>query len=192
MTNPSSNISLAAGDIAPHFTAEDVFGKPVGLATFKSKFVMLVFLRYAGCPWCNLTIHRLSLEYPLLKKDGCEVIAFVQSTPENIKKNIYERHAIRPPFPIVPDQERTYYNLYGVRPSVAAAFHSITDIPHWIKSVRKHGFKQTEVDGSLLMVPAMFLVEPSRRRIVMSQYSASFYDHSTFTDIYQSLIFEQP
>lgn len=190
MTKPITTDYLSAGDTAPHFIAADVFGKPVSLVSSKAKFVMLVFMRYAGCPWCNLTIHRLSLEYPMLKKDGCEVIAFVQSTAENIKKNIYERHAVKPPYQIVADQERMHYDLYGVKPSVAAAFRSITEIPHWIKSVHEHGFKQTEVDGSLLMVPAMFLIEPRQQRIVNAQYSASFYDHSTFTDIYQSLIFE--
>ncbi|HSH18379.1 MAG TPA: redoxin domain-containing protein [Candidatus Saccharimonadales bacterium] len=191
MRQHTQRSKLMAGDLAPQFTAADVFGETFNLADHADEFVMLAFLRYAGCPWCNLTIHRLSLEHAMLKKQGCTVVAFVQSVAENIKKNIYDRHAVRPPFPIIGDQKRLHYDQYGVRPSLKAAAASIIEVPHWLRSVRKHGFKQTEVDGSLLMVPAVFLIAPRTQKIVKAEYGASFYDHQTFTGIYEPLIFDR-
>ncbi len=59
---------LTAGNIAPDFTVTDVKGKTISLSDYKGKAVLLVFLRYAGCPWCNLALHRLTLNISYLKK----------------------------------------------------------------------------------------------------------------------------
>lgn len=180
---------LRASDKAPQFTTTDVLGKQVDLHSYAKKHVLLCFLRYSGCPFCNLTIHRLAMEASLLAKNNCEIIAFIQSSKENIIKNIHERHALKPEFPIIADPDRKYYNLYGVGTSVKAAVKSIRKIPYWVHAVTRLGFKQTEVDGDIFMVPAFFLIDPGQQYIVRAEYGSSFYDHDTFTDIYESLIF---
>lgn len=180
---------LTAGAKAPHFRTVDVLGDKVDLAHYQAKYVLVIFLRYSGCPFCNLTIHRLALEYPLLKRNGCEVIAFIQSTGENIQRNIYDRHALRPPFPIIADQERKYYDLYGVTTSISAVVRSFTKIPDWVESVRHHGFKQAKLDGNIFLVPALFIIDSDTREIVKADYATSFYQYETFTSIYESLTF---
>ena len=165
-------------------------GNSIALADYKDKFVLLVFLRYSGCPLCNLTIHRLTLEYPMLRDSGCEVVAFIQSSPENIKKNIHERHKTSPQYPIIADEKRKYYDMYGVKNSAVAGVKSLLDIPYWLKAAYVHGFPQTEVDGSLLLVPATFLIGPGTQPIVKAEYGSSFYDHRTFTSIYEPLNFK--
>lgn len=181
---------LRDGDSAPQFQATDVLGIDINLADYKDKFVLLVFLRYSGCPWCNLTLHRLTLEYPMLQQNGCEVIAFVQSSADNITANMYGRQQPRPPFPIIGDPERHYYDLYGVGTSVKAAARSIVDIPYWLKAVYEHGYKQTKIDGNMLIVPATFLVGADSQEVIKVEYSSSFYDHATFTSIYEPLVFK--
>lgn len=183
------NVTLRVGDTAPAIQTSDVFGNAVDLAASNDKFVLLVFLRYSGCPLCNLAIHRLTVEYPLLQKSGCEIIAFVQSEPQNIVRNIYGRHQPKPPFPIIADAGRKFYDLYGVRTSILAAARSITKVPYWLESVHEHGFKQTEIDGNLFLVPALFLIHGKTQEIVKIEYGTSFYDHDTFTEIYEPLIF---
>jgi len=181
---------LQAGDTAPQFTAVDTDGNTVDLASYKGCHVMVVFLRYSGCPWCNLAIHRLTLESKLLERNGCKVIAFIQSAEDDVKANIYERHITKPPFPIIPDASMKFYKMYGVGKSLAAAAHSIKDIPYWLKSVFELGFKQTKFDGNMLVVPAMFLVSKGDQKIIKAEYSSSFYEHQTFTDVYESLTFD--
>lgn len=180
---------LKVGDQAPLFQIKDVFGNKTSLAKNQPGAVLVVFLRYSGCPWCNLAIHRLAVESELLKKQKCSIVAFIQSSPENVLENIYKRHERRPPFPVIADQAREIYDKYGVTDSITAAGRSITEIPYWLHSVRKHGYKQTTLDGSLFLVPAMFLVSGRSGKILMASYGKSFYDHDTFTRVYEKLGF---
>ncbi|HSH55775.1 MAG TPA: redoxin domain-containing protein [Candidatus Limnocylindrales bacterium] len=182
---------LRSGDAAPPINTTDIFGKPVQLERMSRRFVLLAFLRYAGCPWCNLAIHRLALEHPMLKREGCDVIAFVQSGKQQIQTNIYDRHKVVPEFPVVPDSARVFYERYGVQSSKAAVLSSVLKVPFWLQAAFKHGFHQTEVDGDLFLVPALFLVDTKTNQIVYSRYSSSFYEHTTFTEIYEHLTFEK-
>lgn len=181
--------ALREGDHAPGFTVKDVNGNKVSLDDYKDRNVLVVFLRYAGCPWCNLAIHRLALESSLLKKSGCDIVAFVQSDTKDIISNIYERHAKKPPFPIVADRKMMIYDKYHIQISKIAFVKSITQIPSWVHAVKKHGFKQTKIDGNLFLVPATFLIDGKKKIILKAKYGTSFYEHGTFTDIYERLTF---
>ena len=161
----------------------------MNLSAFQKKYVLVAFMRYAGCPYCNLAIHRLSVEYPMLQQNGCDVVVFVQSTPDEIQKNIYGRHKLKPPFPIIPDLTKRFYDLYGVKSSKKAFLKQFPILPFWLESVGKHGFKQGKLNGDHFLVPAMFLVDAKTQTIVEAKYGTSFYDHETFTDIYQALNF---
>lgn len=182
---------LAAGHQAPAFHTHDVDGTPVALDTGTAPYVLLAFLRYAGCPWCNLAIHRLALESKMLAQNNCDVVVFVQSTPEKIRENIHERHAIRPDFPIIADPSKKIYRQYGVNGSLHAVVRAVNDIPAWVHAVREHGFAQGKVDGNLFLAQALFLVSRKANTVVQALYGQSLYEHETFTPIYQSLIFKE-
>ncbi len=182
---------IQPGTLAPDFTATDVLGQKHRLKDFQKKPLLIAFMRYSGCPWCNLAIHRLSVEYKLLQEQGCEVMVFVQSSAENITENIYGRHALTPPFPIIADPDKLVYEQYGVRASKMATFKSFAQIPHWVHSVRKEGFKQGTIDGDTFMVPAWFLISRGpKQKILRAHYTSSFYEHETFTEIYETLFAE--
>jgi peroxiredoxin len=182
---------LVVGQQAPHFTIEDVDGQPVSLESQKQPYVLMAFLRYAGCPWCNLAIHRLALESKMLAQNDCGVVVFVQSTKEKVHENIHERHALRPDFPIVADPTKKIYRQYGVNSSFHAVVRAINDIPAWVHAVKEHGFVQGKLDGDLFLAQALFLVSCKTNKIVQVLYGKSLYEHETFTPIYQSLIFKE-
>lgn len=182
---------LLAGQTAPKFVVKDVMGKRVASTHTSARYILLVFMRYSGCPWCNLAIHRLSLEYPVLKENDCEVITFIQSPTDGIIENIYQRHALTPPFSIVADPDCKYYSLYGVIPSRAAAIKSLRVVPNWLHSVKKHGFEQPRIDGSLFMVPASFLISARTNKILKTSYGTDYYDKDAFMDIYESVFFKE-
>lgn len=115
---------------APQFSTTDIFGDKVNLGAYKDGYTLLVFLRYSGCPWCNLAIHRLSLEYKRLQEYKCQIIAFVQSDKAGVVKNIYERHELRPQFPIIADHDMRFYEQYGVDSSIPGTLREITKIPY--------------------------------------------------------------
>jgi peroxiredoxin len=176
---------------SPKLIANDVFGNKVSLVDHTHSYTLLVFLRYSGCPWCNLAIHRLTIEYPLLKAGSCEVVAIVQSEKEGIMENIYNRHDPKPQFPIIADHEMKFYKQFDVSPSVLGTLSAISEIPYWLQSVRKLGFKQKKLDGNFFLVPAWFLINNESGEIVKSEKGVSFYNHATFTPIYESLNFKE-
>ncbi len=184
-----AKVQHTEGDKAPKFDTLDVSGKKIRLSDYKKKSVLLVFFRYAGCPWCNLAIHRLALEYPMLQEQNCEVIAFVQSDQASIQKNILARHALKPRFTIIADPRKQFYDLYGVQTSHVAAVRSIRQIPQWVHAVKEHGFKQEEIDGDLFLVPAAFLIAKQTQKIVKADYGTNFYAFESFLNIYESLVF---
>ncbi len=175
----------------PKLITTDIFGNKVNLSKQTDDYTLLVFLRYSGCPWCNLAIHRLTMEYARLHAEGCGVIAIVQSNKEDILDNIYARHDPTPQFAIIADHEMNFYKRFDVNPSIIGTFSSISDIPYWLQSVRKLGFKQKKLDGNFFMVPAWFLINNKSGKIVKKDKGNSFYNDATFTPIYESLIFKE-
>ena len=179
---------LKVGDKMPDFWTRDITGKEVDSRNLK-KNTLVVFLRFAGCPFCNLAIYRLGHEYKLLKKSGCDVLAFVQSTEDSIETNIIQQQEMTPPFPIVSDQQQDIYRLFGVAPNAArAAKYTALNASHWIDAVFNKKFKQTSFEGSAFMVPAFFLVDKNGI-VQLANYDASFYEDSIFTPIYEQLTF---
>ncbi len=164
MSNPKIP-KLHEGDKAPNFIATDVNGNKINLHSIGSQYILLAFFRYSGCPWCNLAIHRLTLEQKHLKENGCTTIAFIQSDRSDIMSNIYDRHQVQPDFSIIADYEKAYYKMYGVTSSIKAVSKSISKIPHWVHAAKKHGFKQTKMDGDLFMVPAVFVINGRTKEI---------------------------
>ncbi|MFZ1484252.1 MAG: redoxin domain-containing protein [Candidatus Saccharimonadales bacterium] len=180
--------TLSVGDQAPSFDLTDVMGNKVHLKDYSGSYLLLAFLRYSGCPWCNLAVHRLAVEQPLLKNSKCEVVVFIQSSTENIEKNILKRHKLPPKFPIIADPSRTIYQKYFVTPSVSKTLrHVITHIPACVTSAYGEGYKQTAIDGNSFIAPATFLLARDTQKIVRIDYNADLYDHQSFTDIYDSI-----
>jgi peroxiredoxin len=179
---------LKVGAQIPDFWTRDINGEEVDPRNLKNT-TLFVFLRYAGCPFCNLAVYRLTHEYKLLKKNGCDVIAFIQSTEESIEEHVIAQQKITPPFPIVPDQQQDIYKLFGVRSNpVKAAKYTAKNASHWVDAVFKKKFKQTSFDGSSFLVPAYFLVNKDGV-VQLANYDASFYEDEVFTPIYEHLTF---
>lgn len=180
--------TLNIGDDTPSFDLSAIDGRRVRLSDYAGGYVLVAFLRYAGCPWCNLAVHRLAVEQPLLKDTGCEIITFIQSPKESIETNIMGRHKLTPRFPIIADPEMNIYEQFGVKPSVFSGLkHAIGNLPSWLQSVYKEGYNQTSVDGNLFLAPATFLVSSNDQKIIRIDYESDLYDHESFTRLYDTI-----
>ena len=173
---------LKDGDEAPYFSVVDINGEKVEINKDNGKKILLSFFRYSGCPWCNLAIYRLTEMAPDLEMQGVKVVCFVQSTQENIEKNVINRHDLKPPFNVVPDPDKIIYDLYGVEESALKYFTSLRKAPEWIYSSYKLHFKQPEVDGSATLVPAQFLID-SDGTIIKVHYGTDYADDMTYSEI---------
>ncbi|HEX8390378.1 MAG TPA: redoxin domain-containing protein [Candidatus Saccharimonadales bacterium] len=181
-------MKLREGDDVPALNIGSVRGKKVRLPNPSSDYTLVVFLRFAGCPLCSLAIHRLTLESGLLAKNGCEVVAFVNSTASDIETHIYGHMQREPTFPIVADKKQHYFKQFGVMPTMAAVPFLIRTLPAWLHSAFELGYKQTTLDGDVLIVPAMFLID-KRGVIKHTNYGVNFGKDATFTPVYEALTF---
>ena len=173
---------LKNGDKAPNFSVVDIDGEQIEINGNDGKKILLSFFRYSGCPWCNLAIYRLSQMTPDLEAQGVKVICFVQSTREDIVKNVINRHDPKPPFSIVPDPNKIIYGLYAVEESALKYFTSLRKAPEWIYSAYKLHFKQPEVDGNMTLVPAQFLID-SDGTLIKVHYGTDYADDMTYSEI---------
>jgi peroxiredoxin Q/BCP len=174
---------LQYGQVAPDFSVTDITGMHINLQDYEGQKLVVCFFRFAGCPWCNLAIHRLTIEYPKFEKLGLKLVVFIESDEDNIKKYIVDRHTPKPPFPLISDIGHKIYDQYGVEPSVAAYIRSVKKWPSWAYSVNKLGFKQGKVDGSAFMVPAQFLIDGNDFTIYKASYGVDYYDQLPMVEL---------
>ena len=104
-------ITLLEGDKAPAFRSKDQDGKPVALADFKGKKVVLYFYPEDDTPTCTIEACNLRDNYSLLKKNGMVVLGV---SPDDEKKHKKFEQKFDLPFTLVADSDKTIIGKYGV------------------------------------------------------------------------------
>lgn len=149
---------LTNNQIAPDFMWRDIAGQPINLQQYRNHCLLLSFYRYASCPLCNLRVHELLKHYPLWQAKGLVILGVFESPVEHIHRYL-DKHAA--PFPILPDPERTLYQLYRVTPSWLGFIKAWTQqLPMVFDAVVRKKFFPGHMDGDWAMVPADFLITP--------------------------------
>ncbi len=101
---------LKAGMPAPLFKGTDQEGKPVDLAGFKGKKVVLYFYPKDDTPGCTAEACNLRDNYEDLLKKGFAVIGV---SPDSEKSHVKFRNKYSLPFTLISDPEKKILNLYG-------------------------------------------------------------------------------
>ena len=173
---------LTAGDTAPSFHTEDVFGNVVSLAAYSGKSLLLSFFRNSACAMCNLQVHRLIEHYPDLRRRGLEVVAVFESPKQSVLTNVTRQNA---PFPIVADPDAALYDLYGVEVSQEKVLAPVDEA--WragmVQEAAAIGYPLIHEDGSnFFRLPADFLIGPNGK-IEAAFYSEAVGEHLSFAQI---------
>jgi peroxiredoxin len=150
-----NNIVLKAGESAPGFAAADVNGTPVRLADYRGRGqVLVVFLRFAGCPLSRLYLQELRAAHDDFESAGIAVIAVLQSSKENIQKIRVKKF----PFIIIPDPEAKLYEIYGVGHADAAGLVHPRVLVRATEATLRGQFHGLEF-GDERRLPGAFLVD---------------------------------
>lgn len=104
-------ITLKEGDKAPAFTGNDQDGKKISLAGLKGKKVVLFFYPEDDTPTCTIQACNLRDNFPLLKKNGFEVLGV---SPDDEKKHKKFEAKFQLPFTLVADPDHAIIDKYGV------------------------------------------------------------------------------
>lgn len=151
-------MKLEENTIAKDFKTNDVFGLPISLESFKGKKVLLSFMRYTGCPVCNLHIYKLNKKKDALAKKNLAIIFIFESNAKSIIKYIKNENL---PFTFVSDPKQILYDVYAVEKSWpkfikwALTFKGLSNA---IKGYTKYQ-KFYSMKGSTNRVGAEFLID---------------------------------
>ncbi|MBC7707612.1 AhpC/TSA family protein [Polaromonas sp.] len=175
---------LTAGQAAPNFNIVDVNGTPVALSNYAGKYVLVSFFRYAGCPFCNLTLIDLIERYKNFSDRGLQTVAFFQSDDESIAKYVAAK---QPPFPVVADPQKVVYDMYKIESSKVGALKSLAAAPKTIAAIARGKVAQGALNGDSFLMPAQFVIGPDGT-IVIAHYGTDFADKIPLLDIEETIL----
>ncbi len=164
-------MKISQGQAAPSFTIKDVNGSTVNLSDYRGKKILLTFYRNVGCPICNLRFHEVQEEAAYFKSKNLIVLAVYESTAENMRTYL---EGETPPYAVMlPNPEKTLYQLYGIERNKGKIFKSIF---HGAIGKAKKGSKlfktKMKQDGDMGTLGADFLIDENG--IVKRAYYCSY------------------
>ena len=101
---------LSAGDPAPGFTLPDADGKPVTLADYRGRRVVVYFYPAAGTPGCTKEACDFRDNLAELNGAGIEVLGISPDSPADLAAF---RDAQRLTFPLLSDGDRSVMTAWG-------------------------------------------------------------------------------
>src|SRR4051794_10673042 len=101
---------LTAGDTAPDFTLPDADGKPVSLADYRGRRVVVYFYPAAGTPGCTKQACDFRDSLDSLHAAGYQVVGISPDTPEKLAKFRAKQELT---FPLVADTDKAVLTAYG-------------------------------------------------------------------------------
>jgi thioredoxin-dependent peroxiredoxin len=101
---------LSAGDPAPDFTLPDADGKPVSLADYRGRKVVVYFYPAASTPGCTKEACDFRDNLAALNGAGIDVVGI---SPDKREKLARFRDAERLTFPLLSDKSRSVLEAYG-------------------------------------------------------------------------------
>ncbi len=103
--------TLKEGDKAPAFKGNNQNGKPVALADYKGKKIVLYFYPQDDTPTCTVQACNLRDNFSLLKKEGFIILGV---SPDEEKKHKKFETKYDLPFTLIADPEHRIIAAYGV------------------------------------------------------------------------------
>lgn len=166
---------LTSGTEAIDIKLPAIDGSMFATESVKGKPLMLSFLRFASCPFCNLRVNELVRRFVEFGNDFT-IIAVFDSPLDNLTRHAEGHQA---PFPILADENNKYYREYGIEHSISGVFKGMfLRMPTLLKGMFK-GYIPTTIKGSMTTMPADFLID--REGVIqVAHYGKDEGDHLPF------------
>lgn len=116
----------------------------------------LVFLRYYGCPMCQLDLFDYASNYQKVRNTGGQMLVVLQSDPKGMAEKIT---ADTFPYDIICDPQMELYQMLSIDPAASMLkMMSMKAVKKVIRST-KMGYKHGEYEGNEQQLPAAFIVD---------------------------------
>jgi peroxiredoxin len=147
-------MKLKVGETFQQLALTNIHGAPVALPDIQSKWVHLQFLRFAGCPICNLHLQTFLKKAEVLKTAGIHEVLLFHSSTESL---LPFQGAF--PFDVIGDPEKILYRRFGVESSVFSILNPLA-WPAIIKGNLAKARPRGGPEGGPLGLPADVLMTP--------------------------------
>lgn len=142
-----------ATPFSPSLSLEDALKRVPGKTA-------LVFLRYYGCPICQLDLRDYAEGYGKITASGGQLLVVLQSDPKLLAEKITPETF---PFDIFCDPQMELYQQLAIAPAASMLkMMSFSAVKKVIRS-NKMGFKHGEYEGNEQQLPAAFVLDQSRK-----------------------------
>lgn len=179
--NARASTALAPGDPAPPLALTAHTGEPFDLHRAPpARRTLVVFFRFAGCPFCNVHVHVLIERHAELERAGVKTVGVFGSSLAAIRERVGQQ---APPFPLLADPDDAAHVAWGATHDSALALLDPRNLAvgagPWSQRATI-GLGRT--DGKLLRMPADFVLD-AERRIVVAHYGRYAADHLSVDDV---------
>lgn len=141
-------------DPAPELNLRNVKGEPVSLQDFSGRPVAVIFMRYVGCPVCQMETLEYRQQYQTLRDAGLELVMVFQSSVENLQQYAVQEAL---PFTVLSDPKAKAYKLWGADWGISG-FLSPKNLSPIVRSL-KAGHRHGKFEGNEFQYPAAFIVD---------------------------------
>lgn len=147
------------GDKAPNFQFDTPWASSRDFyLTTQHQDAVLVFLRYHGCPVCQMEMANLRRDVELFNRKGARVFVFLQSSMATLTSLLKEGDW---PFDIVCDPHGAIFRLYAVEPGGIMRYLHPAGLVAAVKAVGR-GFSHGRFEGKETQLPAAFIVKSDK------------------------------
>jgi peroxiredoxin len=176
-----TSLVLAKGDLAPKLSLLAHTGATFELSSEpKTKRTLIVFFRFAGCPFCNVHVHLLMERHAELERAGVRVIGVFGSSIDAIRERVAQQ---APPFALLADPDDAAHAAWGATHDSTLGImdpRNVKVLPSlWsVRSTTSLG----RTDGKLVRMPADFVLD-EHLRVIVAHYGHYPADHLTIEDV---------
>lgn len=150
---------IKVGDNAPNFVFETPWRSSQDFyETVNHQDTLFVFLRYHGCPVCQMEMANLKRDIELFNQKEARVFVFLQSSTATLIPLLKEGDW---PFDIVCDPKGTIFQLYAAEPGGILKYLHPAGLMAALKATSR-GFMHKKFEGKETQLPAAFVIKSDK------------------------------
>ena len=170
---------LQPGQKIPAFELPALDGTVFSSTQLLGKPALLVFFRFAACPFCNLRLHRL-LQLKAQLPEDFQVVAVFDSSLDDLR-TYSERHDST--YPILADAKARVHRRFGVQYSwLGVVKGMLLRLPTVLYSMLVKGYWPSAFSGALHTMPMNFFID-ANGVIRQAYYGRDEGDHPPLDDV---------
>jgi len=174
---------VKVGEKALDFTFDTIYEKGLKLSDVvkNADKTVVHFLRYYGCPTCQLDIRYYMGLIDKIKAKNAQLYVALQSKPETLKGALGDETL---PFDIICDPDQEIYKLYDIG-SITEEARATVDMNVMAEKrakIQELGIVHGEYEGNEQQLPALFIIDKDMN-LQYVQYSVNMTDMPAPKDV---------